>query len=97
MPNFVGKNVSVAENYASKNGITLTVTKVTATGNQSDGQIISQSIPKNTDLSQLSSAKSMEIKVAEKVEVPEEETETETEPETTPEEEQTPSTETTTE
>ena len=92
MPNFVGKNVSVAENYASKNGITLTVTKVTATGNQSDGQIISQSIPKNTDLSQLSSAKSMEIKVAEKVEVPEEENEPETNPE-----EQTPSTETTTE
>ena len=92
MPNFVGKNVSVAENFASKNGITLTVTKVTANGRQKDGQIISQSIPKNTDLSQLSSSRSMEIKVAEKIEVPEEETK----PGTNTEEEQTPSTEPTT-
>ncbi len=63
LPNFVGKNVSVAKEFASKNGINLVVNEVEGNSSQFIGQIINQNIPEKTDISMLDKTKTVTVTV----------------------------------
>lgn len=66
MPNFVGKNISVAQAFATSNNINLSINYVT-TNSYRDGQIIKQSVAANTDLDMLNASRSLLITVAKTV------------------------------
>jgi beta-lactam-binding protein with PASTA domain len=55
LPNFVGRNVSYAESYASSHGINIDINYVDGTASQFSGQILSQTVPAKTDLDMLGS------------------------------------------
>lgn len=67
LPNFVGSNVSVAEDFADKNNLTLNINYTTGSPGQKVGQIISQNIPAATDLDMLNASRSVEITVVDTV------------------------------
>lgn len=63
MPNFIGRNVSIVESYANSNNINLSIEYTEGKAGQSNGQVVSQSIPAQTDLDMLNSSRSMTITV----------------------------------
>ena len=67
LPNFIGQDISVARNFASKNGINLDVEYVTGYVGQRQGQILKQDIPATTDIDMLNSSKTVKLTVVESV------------------------------
>lgn len=63
MPNFIGRDVSTVESYANSNNISLSIEYTEGKVGQSNGQVVSQSIPEKTDLDMLNSSRSMTITV----------------------------------
>ncbi len=67
LPNFIGQDISVARNFASRNGINLDVEYVTGYAGQRKGQILKQDIPATTDIDMLNSSKTVKLTVVESV------------------------------
>jgi hypothetical protein len=86
MENFVGKDISSLRTFAYANNLNIVINEVEGTSYQSIGQITSQSIPENTDLSMLDSSRTVTVSVVTSVasvnpvipETPEEDLDTDT-------------------
>ncbi|MCM1370808.1 MAG: LCP family protein [Clostridium sp.] len=63
LPNFVGKNVSVANTYAKNNGMNITIKETTGNSSNFVGQIISQSPYANIDTDFMDKSKGITVTV----------------------------------
>lgn len=65
LPSFVGKNLSEAQSYCSRYGISLTVNKVETISSSYDNMIANQSLPSGMDVAFVSKSKGLTVSVYE--------------------------------